>query len=282
MPIAKKEKLRLPSQPNQRMKEFKSRAVEALAAGELDYLEQLAFIRKRDDDGEKWGKAAVLLMLSCEGGEVTLLLNKRSNQVQQPGDLCCPGGAVHPVLDRLLYKLLLFRRGTAYRRARERGPHLFRCITFFLANALRESWEEIRLNPCRVEYLGALPTYQLLPFRQVIFPLVGVVRPGAKFRPNWEVERIVYMPLERFFEEDNYGLYTLSIPENYQGRIGDGSTEAEFPCFMHLENGHDEVLWGATYQIVMSFLEVVFGFQPPEAGRRRVQGVLYPEDPGSS
>jgi 8-oxo-dGTP pyrophosphatase MutT (NUDIX family) len=259
--------------------ELKVQVIEALAGLKLDYLDQLAFIQECNRNGEKWGDAGVLLMLSCEGEQATLLLNKRSDQVQQPGDLCCPGGAVHPFLDRLLHRLLFFKRGAAYRWAKEREQPLFHRITFFLATALREAWEEIRLNPFRVEFLGALPCYQLASFQRVIFPLVGLVAPGIRFRPNWEVERIIYVPLEAFFEEGNYGLYTLAIPESYQERIGDGGAEAEFPCFVHTEEGQEEVLWGATYEIVMSFLEVVFDFQPPELGCRRVQGEFYPESP---
>lgn len=259
-----------------RKEEFKTRAVEALAALEVDYLEQLAFIGERNRDGERWREAGVLLMLSCKGEQVTLLLNKRSDRVQQPGDLCCPGGTLHPLFDRLLHHLLHFKRGAAYHRAREQGRHLFHWITFFLANAMREAWEEVRLNPFRLEFLGALPCYQLLPFQRVIFPLVGWIGPGVRLRPNWEVERILHVPLETFFEEDNYGLYSLAIPESYRGRIGGGNARAEFPCFVCLEEGREEVLWGATYHIVMSFLKAIFGFQPPEAGARRVYGELYP------
>ncbi|MBI2877946.1 MAG: CoA pyrophosphatase [Candidatus Tectomicrobia bacterium] len=256
---------------------MKTQIIEALATLELDYLDQLAFIQERNRNGEKWGEAGVLLMLSYEKEQIVLLLNKRSSRVQQPGDLCCPGGTLQPSLDRLLRRFLFFQRGVAYRRARDRGRHLFRWISFFLANALRESWEEIRLNPFRVEFLGALPCYQLLSFRRTIFPLVGWVKPGVRLQPNWEVERILYLPLEALFEERNYGLYSLAIPESYQGRIGDGGARAEFPCFVHLEADCQEVLWGATYHIVMSFLKAVFGFQPPAVGSRWVEGeLLYP------
>ena len=158
--------------------ELKVQVIEALAGLKLDYLDQLAFIQECNRNGEKWGDAGVLLMLSCEGEQATLLLNKRSDQVQQPGDLCCPGGAVHPFLDRLLHRLLFFKRGAAYRWAKEREQPLFHRITFFLATALREAWEEIRLNPFRVEFLGALPCYQLASFQRVIFPLVGLAAPG--------------------------------------------------------------------------------------------------------
>ena len=40
------------------------------------------------------------------GDGISLILNKRSAMVRQAGDLCCPGGGVTPVVDRLLAGLL--------------------------------------------------------------------------------------------------------------------------------------------------------------------------------
>ncbi|MHB8764684.1 MAG: hypothetical protein ACYDA8_10180, partial [Deferrisomatales bacterium] len=50
---------------------------------------------------------------------------------------------------------------------------------------------------------------------------------------------------------------------------------AVYPCFLHRGADGDEVLWGATYQIALSFLERVFGFAPPAlADRPAVAGAL--------
>ena len=41
-------------------------------------------------------------------GQFVFQLIKRSSRVSQPGDLSCPGGMVHPILDRLLRPLLFY------------------------------------------------------------------------------------------------------------------------------------------------------------------------------
>jgi hypothetical protein len=40
------------------------------------------------------------------------------------------------------------------------------------------------------------------------------------------------------------------------------------PCFVHREQGHDELLWGATYRITIQFLDAVFGFSEPSMSER--------------
>ena len=49
-------------------------------------------------------------LLSEEGGipETCVILNKRSKEIKQPGDLCCPGGAIEK-LDHFLARLLSFQ-----------------------------------------------------------------------------------------------------------------------------------------------------------------------------
>ena len=52
-------------------------------------------------------------------------------------------------------------------------------------------------------------------------------------------------------------------------------TTQDFPCLRHHHNGDLEVLWGATYHIVVLFLELVFGFQPPDvSGMSFIPGLL--------
>jgi hypothetical protein len=38
---------------------------------------------------------------------------------------------------------------------------------------------------------------------------------------------------------------------------------AGYPCFVYRQDSRTELLWGATYRIVTTFLELVFGFHPP-------------------
>ena len=38
----------------------------------------------------------------------------------------------------------------------------------------------------------------------------------------------------------------------------------DMPCFLYRRHARTEILWGATYRIVLQFLELVFGFEPPD------------------
>ncbi len=138
----------------------------------------------------------------------------------------------------------------------------------FLGNALRESWEEIHLSPFNVEFLGPLPTYRLRVRRQIIFPVVGRVKRDWKYRLNWEVEKMVRIPLKEFYNPENYALYSLEVtPEMSAQGIPD---PWEFPCLVHREDGEEEILWGATFAIIQSFLRLAFDIPLPYPDGRRV------------
>lgn len=143
----------------------------------------------------------------------------------------------------------------------------------YWACCLRESWEELGLRPWRVEFLGLLPVYHLSLFNRKILPMVGWTSGTVDFRPNWEVSRIVRIPIPSLLRPESYAVYSLRLEG---GRpYPDGLEQPHFPCFIHRDHEGQEVLWGATYHIVLSFLERVFGFQPPPAsGRWIIQGVL--------
>jgi len=267
-----------------RPEELEQRITEALYSQVIDYKEQLRFFKEQQIKGGNCGIAGVLLLIQYHPERGYLfLLNKRSDRVQQPGDLCCPGGGSNLLLDGLLSRLVVrpllsWQRNLAYRKTKELMPHLLNHILFFLTNALRESWEEIRLNPLAVKFLGPLKTYQLTLFRNIIFPLVGALRPGnLSLRPNWEVAKILSIPLSLFFVEENYALYRLRVrKQNFKEILQ--SNEVDYPCFLYREDElTTEILWGATYNIIMSFLETVFSYQPPPPEQRPIiQGELYP------
>jgi hypothetical protein len=125
--------------------------------------------------------------------EPLLILNKRSRLVRQPGDLCCPGGGVSPSIDALIAKwlhlpvtpLTRWTHGRWWRRNRRQD---FSKLSLLLATALREGFEEMRLNPFGVKFLGPMPAQHLVMFKRAIYPLVGWVNRQQHFFPNWEVE----------------------------------------------------------------------------------------------
>ncbi len=255
--------------------------IEALGREPVDYLAEFESIDRRRRSRGTWAGGAVLLPLyfredrdpvRTTSDQYVFLLSKRSESVQQPGDLCAPGGGIHPFLDSLSGRLLRFGllpgiRGPGFTLAKQKGKSAYGKILFLLGNALRESWEELRLSPFNVEFLGPLPTYHLRHRPWVIFPLVGRVRRSWKPKLSWEVDKIVSIPLEKFFDRANYAVYSLEVPEKL---VAQGIPNPwEFPCLVHQEDGQEEILWGATFEIIRTFFEIVFGFSfpVPEKGK---------------
>lgn len=216
--------------------------------------------------------SAVLFLLgrhpSAAGGRFRpcIVLNKRSGKVRQPGDLCFPGGRVAARLDPFLSRLLKLpflplgrwpHRVPWYRQR----PQESRRLELLLATSLRESLEEMRLNPLGIRFLGPLPSENLEWFHRILYPMVGWISRQRHFFPNWEVEEIIHVPLAELLKPKNYACYRL----RFEGRKRHGSREVtqDFPCFLHQRDKGSEVLWGVTYRIVMVFLRAVFAFTPP-------------------
>jgi len=267
---------------------LRSHVVEALGREPVEYLAEFDFVDKRRKNRRTWAGGAVLLPLyfredqDQEGntsGHYLFLLSKRSKSVQQPGDLCAPGGGIHLFLDSLSGRLLRFgllpgTRGPGATLAKQKGKSAYSKILFLLSNALRESWEELRLSPLNVEFLGPLPTYHLHHRPWVIFPLVGMVKHGWKPKLSWEVDKIVSIPLASFFDRANYAVYSLEVPERL---VAQGIPNPwEFPCLVHKEGGEEEILWGATFEIIQSFFKIVFDFSFPVPDKGKIVRRLLP------
>jgi hypothetical protein len=216
--------------------------------------------------------AAVLLLLShksCNNkgpGQPCLVLNKRSLRVRQPGDICCPGGSVAPLVDPYFARLLSLPfvsldRWKYWRQWKKRKSPVARLLALFWATGLRESFEEMRLNPLGVRFLGPLPPQPLVMFQRTIYPSVAWINRQKRFFPNWEVEKVVDIPLVDLLNPANYAQYRLRrIPAGDAESI---NTIRHFPCFRFQLSNDTEVLWGATYRIVTLFLDYIFGFKPP-------------------
>jgi hypothetical protein len=199
--------------------------------------------------------------------EICVVLNKRSENVRQSGDLCCPGGAVELRLDRYLAKIASLpgfplAQWPYWSALRREKPEEALDLALLLATGLRESWEEMRLNPFGIRFLGPLPSHRLVLFRRVIFPMAGWIKHQERFVPSWEVEKIVSIPIRELLNPANYALYRLHIVPHLKEKLP--HSMEDHPCFIHRRDGHTEMLWGATYRIVMLFLKMIFGFTPPD------------------
>jgi hypothetical protein len=197
-----------------------------------------------------------------------VILNKRSLRVRQPGDLCFPGGRIAPRFDRLVSRFVkwpfsLLGRWSYWPRWQEdHGREETRRLCLILATALRESVEEMRLNPFGLTFLGPMPAQDLSMFRRVLYPMVVWIKRQRRFFPNWEVERIVPIPLRNLLDAGAYACYRIRFVHPHRGTF-----VQDFPCFLHETREEREILWGVTYRIVTAFLESAFGFRPPSPER---------------
>lgn len=167
--------------------------------------------------------AAVLIPLVKEDGEWNLLFIKRTSQPEDrhSGQIAFPGG-----------------------RAEQNDQSL-------LHTALRETAEEIGIKPADVRVLGQACSITTVT-NYVITPFVGILSwPYTLKLSEVEVERSFLIPLD-----------WLNDPQNQQRRIWHSRSApgVDLPVIFFQEY-QGEVLWGATAQIVVDFLNIIQGSQ---------------------
>jgi hypothetical protein len=81
-------------------------------------------------------------------------------------------------------------------------------------------------------------------------------------RPNREVDKIVEIPLGSFFQEELIGCYTLFWPD---ASMTGGGASLHYPCLIHrTPTDGEEILWGATFHIIIQFLAIVMDYRLPD------------------
>jgi 8-oxo-dGTP pyrophosphatase MutT (NUDIX family) len=121
-------------------------------------------------------KAAVLVPLYDEGGELRLILTRRGGRMAtHPGDVVFPGGMIEPG---------------------DGGPEEAAC---------REAWEEIGLPPGGVEVLGGLEPTSTRSTEMLIVPVVArVTRPDRYVLAPGEVEVVLEPRLVDLLDETSW------------------------------------------------------------------------------
>lgn len=214
----------------------------------------------------------ILLLRFSETNGYEIILTKRSAHVVQPGDLSFPGGHTHR-LDT--YRGFLIAAGlfpclrggglAAGRRSTDREG--FRIAADYLATALRETREETGIRIRSIRYLGSLPSYGMVSFRRVIFPAVGlVVKPFTECLSR-EVERLVIVGLSELYDPDRFAWLRFNVPDDI--KTASGRSDWDFPCFVSGKGPDREILWGATFNIVLTFLWIVLGYPLPDIPKDR-------------
>jgi 8-oxo-dGTP pyrophosphatase MutT (NUDIX family) len=262
---------------------FRELTIKRLSESPHNFLDQHKFIKSEERRGTNYDTSGVLLLLRFDDkiGGYEFVLTKRSKDVVQPGDLSCPGGHVSR-RDRIsgfliANNLSLFMRGGALKAGRDAvGSDGFKIAANYLATALREAREETGLRKSAVEYLGALPSYGLVSFRRVIYPSVGLVTGRWVKRLNWEVEKIVTISIKDILDPEKYHRLIFAVPQD----IIDVSARKDwnFPSFVVDDGNGREILWGATFNIIMSFLKIVTDFDLPDIPAEKVITKEVPEN----
>jgi 8-oxo-dGTP pyrophosphatase MutT (NUDIX family) len=234
-----------------------------LTAVAIDYKEKNHQIEKAKQSGYPNLKAGVVLLLNYKSNqdkpEYVFQLIKRSESVSQAGDISCPGGMLQPGQDRRTSHLLKAGviptvNGHKLNSSQFRDKETASLIRLFLSTALREAWEEVGLNPCNTVFLGALPSYSLTLLARTIFPVVCLTPKPFRYRLSSEVEKVLEIPLSLFFNSANYAM--LDIKTSL--REDTDPLQYQMPCLV-IPNGQgsEDILWGATFNIINNFLRII-------------------------
>lgn len=157
-------------------------------------------------------QAAVLVPIILEA-EPHILLTRRADHLRHHGgQVSFPGGRIEP---------------------QDPSPE---------AAALREAWEEVGLDPDRVEVIGRLPR-RATGTGFIVTPVVGLLPPGLGLRADaMEVAAILSLPLAVLLD--------LRHPSPRRIRLASGETREDW-VWPHEEHQ----IWGATAAILLTLAE---------------------------
>lgn len=177
---------------------------------------------------------AIMPLLTEIDGALHFILNKRAAGVNQPGDICFPGGH------------------------QEKGESL-------LETALRETEEEIGIAREKIQVLGK-SDFMLTIYRGMIQPFLGYI-PHEIFqeaKPNpAEVEEIFTVPLQFFLEtepEKHDTIWQVAESPDFPYEKIEGGKNYPFSkgkttqLFYEYE-GH--IIWGFTAQVIQNIVSIL-------------------------
>ncbi|HEY3843317.1 MAG TPA: CoA pyrophosphatase [Acidimicrobiales bacterium] len=168
--------------------------------------------------------AAVLGLLFDEAGEARLVFTRRSSSLRSHrGEVSFPGGRLDA--------------GEDPRTA-----------------ALRETYEEVALNPNGVNVVGWIHPVLTLMSGSLIMPIVATVesRPHLVASPA-EVERVFDVSLRELADPANFHEERWHVP----GREIPDSPDNTFAVWFFEVEG--EMIWGATARMIHELLDIVLG-----------------------
>jgi 8-oxo-dGTP pyrophosphatase MutT (NUDIX family) len=159
--------------------------------------------------------AAVLIPLFFKEGEAYLLFTKRTDKVEHhKGQISFPGGRMDDTDDDLL-------------------------IT-----ALRETEEEVGINPSDITVLGQTDRF-LTNTHYLVTPFVGSFDYPYDYQVNYdEIDRLIEVPLSHLLHDDDFQIKPYEIK---------GQTWQ-----IHYYDYDGDTIWGVTGFLLSNFLSIVF------------------------
>jgi 8-oxo-dGTP pyrophosphatase MutT (NUDIX family) len=116
----------------------------------------------------------------------------------------------------------------------------------FVRTAIRETHEEIGINPNEIEVIGALSRIYIPPSNFLVYPFVGYCQQPPSFIIDKEVDRVITIPVEILLDDRII----------QQGKFLAGGNlhfQVSAPYF-ELDN---ERVWGATACILSEFKQIL-------------------------
>jgi 8-oxo-dGTP pyrophosphatase MutT (NUDIX family) len=116
-----------------------------------------------------------------------------------------------------------------------------------VAAALRETHEEIGIEPGRIEVLGVLPEY-VTGTSFIVTPVVGLLQPDFLLRPNPdEVADVFEVPLDFLMDPANHRRHAW----NWEGAV------REWYSMPYDDAGQERFIWGATAGMLRNFYRLL-------------------------
>jgi 8-oxo-dGTP pyrophosphatase MutT (NUDIX family) len=167
-----------------------------------------------EDSGPKEAVAAVLVLLYPDGDDWRVIFTRRTYEVaSHKGEISFPGG--------------LQEEG-------DLSP---------LDTALRETREELGIEPSLVKVLGQLEAVHTMVSGFLIHPFVGLLPSKPKFRPSLhEVAEVIEASLKRLADPSIF---------RTQEYVGEGRSHTLY----FFDYDPDHVIWGATARILKQLVE---------------------------
>ena len=181
--------------------------------------------------------AAVFIPLVERDDGLHVMLTRRSaHLLSHAGQICFPGGRIEST---------------------DAG---------FVDAALRETWEEVGIEPRYVELIGSHPSF-LTSTRYTMKPVIGVLRPGYTIVPDQsEVAEVFEVPLRVLLSPALHKLHEI--------RPEDGT-----PRYFFSVTWREYFIWGATAALIRNLYHYLAAAE--SSGRISAEPAASPPSPGA-